>query len=943
MNRIILYILTLFLFIPSVSMASVVLITVKESDGVARSGEYIRRGIPLPKDSGCTSTSGMKVTTDLEGNTPIAAQFHIISRWDTNGNDSDTSDPVRVVLVVFKTAVSANSTATYYLHTTGGSGTSAGSNIADNQSTYVDLATGTLTARLKKTAGFNFFEKVTVDSVDLVSSPTSDGIIARYNGVDYTSYNSNVVPSITIHYNGPLMACVSVAGDLQSAANAQLIPPDGTNGISYKVYFWVYKDERIIRPVITIKNENNGYAASSEVAPMATLALDYLYIRTSMAGMGTPTAVRFGAGESAGAAYSNTSPSGVYVVDQDHPDWANDNTTQDDFAAMSYKVGASGSETNNSSDRFNSYSQIRDANRGLMVGSRWFWQEYWKRIELDATNKRVDFYLWPDKSFTHPFVGGIWKSTELIYNFHGNVASNYTFVDELAAVKNRVRGYVSTEFTSEYFYRLADLGVETGVTFNNDSNQKLDPAIRLYEKALISRFDNSVSDTPGETYDLDDMRRIRGFTWDYGVYSGNYASWYGWLNFGDAIRDPGMGPGAQNYDWNWMLLAGGLQSKRNDLMEIADQFSLHYGDKLIIHDPNTSTAMASSGAQRQAMHGGQRGETDPFGFTGGFKYGSSGNQPADHGHNWASGYLWGFLLYGDPIISDVAEHIADHAVFKISNVTRVATQPYTEASCNVGPCYVGIVENRQFSRTIPILVDLWKIKGNVEFINLASSVFTNGVLTHEYGYGSTPLGFNDMKEPYNAWVFYDSLLGIDLIQLWRGLNDMGENTVKPLIQSYLTRQATWVKDELFDKWPNGAAGTYSGNTYFPYQVPIAYSVVPSNLPISGDDGSYTVAFSQVFAFLWENTNNSSWLDLARAAYKDSATYMSVYSGAVADYQPIITADPLPFEGMISPSPGSAWLKYAKQMQAAMYLPAVESKRLNRVSGKRYRYLSITNN
>jgi len=927
--------------------ATVVTITAKESDGIARSGEYIKRGIPLPIDSGCTSISNMKITTDSGGNSPIDAQFHIISRWDTNGNGADSSDPVRVVLVIFKAAVSSNATSTYFLHTTGGSGNAAGSNIATDNTGDVSLDTGTMAVRLKKTAGFNFFDRVTVDGVDLVSSPASDGIIARYSGVDYTSYNSNATPTVTIHYNGPLMACVSVAGDLQSSNHALLVPPNGVNGVKYKAFFWVYKGERVVRPTVTIKNENTGYAGGSDYAHIATLPLDNLYIRTSLGGLGTPTAVRFGAGEASGAAYSKTSPSGVYVVDQDHPDWANDHTTQDDFSAMSYKVGVSGSEANHTADRFNSYAQMRDASRGLMVASRWFWQEYWKRIEVDATNKRIDFYLWPHKSFTHPFVGGIWKSHELLYDFHGNVSSDYTFSEELAAVKKRVRGYLSTEFTSEYFYRIADLGVDPHVIYNNNPGENVRAAIANYEKELLSRFDGSVSTYVDRVSDWNSLRRNRPLTWNFGIYKGNYMNWYGWMNFGDGARSGDDGYGAQNYDWIWTANAAGLQNKRNDILETADQLALHYGDILIIHNPTNSMTNASSGTYQADIHGSQRPEGDGLGHGGNFLYrlqGTGGmNEPADLGHTWASGYLWTYLMYGDPLVQDAADHIADHVVYRISNVPRHATQTDSDKTCNVGRCYANLIETRQYSRAFPILVDLWKIKGDYQYLSLAANVFTNGLIPNEYGYGSTPLGFiNNRQSPEDSWVGYDCFLPIDLIQVWRALNEAGENTVKPTIQSFLTREAVWVRDKLFTKWPNGTGGSYLNGKYFAYQVPQGYYVNPATPSTGTDDGSYTHAFTQGFAFLYERTGLQSWLDLARVAWRDGWAYGVPIGDLRHDYENIQT-DPLLVTAEFA-TPQPAWMKYAKQTQAAMYYVAVEFKKTSQQSsgGGKPNIRSITN-
>lgn len=910
--------------------AAVITMTARESSGVVRSGEYVRRGVPLAVTDNIISTAGMKITTDWAGDHTVDAQFHILSRWDNDGDGADANDPIRVVLVVFAADVPANSAMVYYLHTDGGSGTVTGGNMASDQAGFHQIDTGPMQVRLSESAGFNFFDRVTVNGVNKVSSASTDGIVCRVGGTDFTSFNSDDPPTIVIEYNGPLMACISVEGKLEDSGNNELAPSAGSNPVVYKIWYWAYKNESIIRPTIALKNENDGYYING-YGIHDNFDIDHLHIRTSLS-MGPPTAVRFGPGVENGAAFSDTSnPAGIYTIDMNHPAHDADSTTRDDFAVMNYNVGAYAGARTELSDRFDSYAQLRDANGGVMVASRWFWENYWKEIRLDASARRIEFYLWADEAFDHTFVGGTWKTHELLYHFHGDLTSTYAFGKELASIKDRLQVYNSTDFTTGYYYRLPPKAVVSDITFNSDPDQRMQPAIDFYDATLQARFDNAFSTSASAASDLDDLRRHRPFSWDRGIYSGNFINWYGWRDFGDLVRGSGTyGFGGQNYDWCWCSRYTGMRFESSAIADIADQFVRHYGDALIIHNPSSSTADVSTGCTVRDVHGGQRGETDAHNQVGHFVVGNAGNQPADHGHTWPSGFLWSYLIDGDPWILDVAGHIADHALFKCSATPRHATQTSADRICETGTCYSGIPETRQYSRIIPVLVDLWKIFGDGAYYTAAKNIFLNGVLPNEYECTQTIksgfMSFNMFAggRDQDSWVGYDSYLTLDLIQLWRAAYTAGDIQLQASIESFLTRQAAWVRDELYTKWAVAEdCGDYSAGMYFPYQVPQGHVCDPSQNGVGQDWGHYSLGFAQGFAFLFERTGFGEWLDLARAAWKDFYTY-SPSALSLHRFVPAVTSDPIPNVPGINALPGSAWLKDAKQLRVAAFTLAVES-------------------
>ena len=99
----------------TLSVPSKLLLNVRETAGIARGGEVVRSGLPLPRGLNVLGTGGLAVV-DAAG-TPVPAEFEVTARW--NAGKSDTTAPVQWLLVTFPATVGANQTATYRLVTDG--------------------------------------------------------------------------------------------------------------------------------------------------------------------------------------------------------------------------------------------------------------------------------------------------------------------------------------------------------------------------------------------------------------------------------------------------------------------------------------------------------------------------------------------------------------------------------------------------------------------------------------------------------------------------------------------------------------------------------------------------------------------------------------------------------------------------------------------------------
>lgn len=90
-------------------------LTVRETAGVARSGEVLSTGIPLPRSLGVRDTKWLAVV-DPSGR-PVPADFRLLARWNAGLEDRDA--PIQWALVSFPATVGAKQSAVYSLSVDG--------------------------------------------------------------------------------------------------------------------------------------------------------------------------------------------------------------------------------------------------------------------------------------------------------------------------------------------------------------------------------------------------------------------------------------------------------------------------------------------------------------------------------------------------------------------------------------------------------------------------------------------------------------------------------------------------------------------------------------------------------------------------------------------------------------------------------------------------------
>ncbi len=202
---------------PAAGAPTRVPLAVRETAGVARAGEVVRSGVPLPRSLGVHDPRSLAVLGP-DGK-PVPAEFHTLARW--NAGKDDAAAPIQWVLVVFPATVAARGSATYTLVADG----SAGPNPPppaplrlSRQGEQVVVETGAATFRLGGKPGELFDEIALPDGKKIVSG---GGMTLRTAAAEG---GHSTLRAVRIESQGPLSAVVVIEGayDLPPVGGGQL-------------------------------------------------------------------------------------------------------------------------------------------------------------------------------------------------------------------------------------------------------------------------------------------------------------------------------------------------------------------------------------------------------------------------------------------------------------------------------------------------------------------------------------------------------------------------------------------------------------------------------------------------------------------------------------------------------------------------------------------------
>jgi hypothetical protein len=892
-----LLLICLSIMVPAYAAALSVPLSVKDRSGLDRTNEPTTYGVPLKKPANILSTDSLGIF-DSNGK-EVDAQFHILSRYD--GPPNDRSKPIRMLLCDIQADVGASRAAVYYLKDNG-SGT-ANDDIVAEDASHVTLTTGKMVMKIRKSGYFNLFDEVYIDAdndgqVDdqVVSSQPDAGVVVKSGGTVYASYN--LAPSVvSIEENGPVKAVVKVRGYYADDAGNNLTPPRGDTGLEYVIRITAYKNKSFVRIFHTMASENYGWAYSPSY-PAHNIDLDWVKFSTQL-NLEPSKTVQF-------EGYSDTSNGATYDLLQSHSE-----KQQNESGNFHYSLKKNGSQVS-AGDRYDSYVDLGDSKKGLMAASRWFWQNWPKGVSI--SNNRLDFYLWPDVSENHVFIGSIYKSHELLYSFHG--AGDNDFADEMATLKKRLLllapddYYASTNFID---YVPPD-NLSSSHTFSG--GEKLQTAIDLWDASIRSKFDSRFA-TGSRKDTFNSLRELRPIKWNGGVFDGQWINWYGWLDFGDFPRGSNYGFPALHYNWDYIALIHGLRFADYGMIELGEQMARHRADVDIVHDPNGTDEAGSW--DEDFNRGGHRYEADAHYQRGNWNYASpASNDPHGAAHSWAKGIVLQYLLTGNEYYRDVLDQIGAHFLYAYSENGN------PDWSCKNAPCW-DTGESRQVTRAIEIVTDLWRVTGDAAYLTLMKNIFNNSVLAVlEVKKDGFPQGY--LKYPTardwccnqscDAHMLYEAIATKPFISLYYELTGANWTSDANKVLEFMKRKSNWFKNSVFKNYSTSDCGVYNRGKYFPYVVKLDWRENCKWRGTAYDDISYSFVQADLFAFIYKETGEVEWLNLARSVFKDGMLYSR------SGFQPV-NLDASPTVDGFPSYPYTAWLKEGKVRHKPMYYLYVE--------------------
>ncbi|MCJ7604307.1 MAG: hypothetical protein MUO63_22745 [Desulfobulbaceae bacterium] len=814
----------------SLAFAENVSLSVTERSGVGRAAAPVTYGVPFSMQDNLLSTASLGVTGK-------DAQFRVLSRY--NGTPDDTTKPIRMVLVDFQTDINANETRQFTL-STAETGPVTGPNLAADSAGFVEINTGAGLFRISKTQG-NVFDQVSVGGTSLVSAPSSDGFTIVFDGTEYSSVNK-APSSVVIEENGPLRCVVRAEGEFADQAGTVLKPPTTRVGtvpdspLRYTIRYFAYKYKSYLKLQATLRNENKGWTYE-ESAPVHNIRISEAYLKTTLAGLGAGKTIAFNG-------YTENFTSGNYSILQRE-------ISDGSLPAYNWRYEITkGGAAVATGKKYDSYVDLRDSAKGLMVADRWFWQN--QPSEVTVNDNEVRMNLWPAiPGQTHRILGGIWKTHEILYYFHG---TDTTFADEVAHIKKRLIARCTDEYyaKTDFFPFIAPSTVRSDYTF--PAGEKLQVALDQHSNSHRAKFDKTFIENkwaPNTVFDVRDGRKVQ-----LTASPLQYATWYGWLEFGGMPRAEGFGYSNQHYDWSYLALLGFLRFSDYNMFDIAEEFLRHKADILVIHDPD---AKVTDGLDYE-YHGGQRYEEDAL-FSYHEDYGPYNTAPRKASHFWTAGLTLQYLLTGEMTYYDTVIQSFEHIV-------RV---------WDSGP--MNNVETRNSNRGIEALCHGYALTGKIEYLNTAYAMLKNNLLVREGGAtandGVSGWLHSDVSYPDGVWIGYDAIQQEPLIKLYYALTGAGETAKAQDVRNFLFRWGNWARNTYFTVLPSGQ---YKDNMtqYQPYMTYQGWT--KSGGYYGNPDGEYTETYADLFAFLYREVpqaEKEGWINMARSVFKDYQIYQNI--------------------------------------------------------------------
>jgi hypothetical protein len=189
-------------------------LAVREIAGVARSGEIVRSGVPLPRSLNVRDPGTLTLVD--EAGLPVVADFTVLARWDAGR--SVTTAPIQWVQVTFAATVPANGATVYRLVTDGSAGSSPVPPVPitiAQSGNQVIVNTGAATFQVGGSPGVLFDEIRLANGTVVAGGGTMSAKVASFDAAH------TAIRRVSIEHAGRLSAVVVVEGAYDVSVGAQ--------------------------------------------------------------------------------------------------------------------------------------------------------------------------------------------------------------------------------------------------------------------------------------------------------------------------------------------------------------------------------------------------------------------------------------------------------------------------------------------------------------------------------------------------------------------------------------------------------------------------------------------------------------------------------------------------------------------------------------------------
>lgn len=362
-------------------------ITLEESAGIARDGEPVRSGVPVPRALQLKDASRVVVVDESGVEHPT--QVMVTSRW--GGAPDDASLPIKWLLVDFQTDVEAGTAESYRLRTRKSDAPSVPA-LAQESSDAILIDTGAATFAVSRSR-FDLFSSVTLADGTVLAGANGGIVLTAPGGGQFLAANGTT--EVSIEENGPVRSVLVARGKHEDASGTALLD------FTVRMHFFAGRTDSLVSYTFTDRDlpSIRSFSAVDEAA------------LTIPAQVGESPRFTFGgaqdihAGALAGEAFlRQTGGLSAAMASSFNPGNAD---------SITYALGGAAAGNGGHAP---GWVDLSGSKGGVTAAVRWFWQQYPKKLAVRAD--ALDVVLWPREEADMRVYAASQKTHEVLFSFH---------------------------------------------------------------------------------------------------------------------------------------------------------------------------------------------------------------------------------------------------------------------------------------------------------------------------------------------------------------------------------------------------------------------------------------------------------------------------------------------------------------------------------------------